>query len=81
MRLPSNDNDTSSSSVHPRIMISPALFAVLHLVIILAMLVGLALSARPSRMSTSRHRGVRYRRLTTDEVLKRLAKEGRWEED
>ena len=78
MRLPSNDDDTSSSSVHPRIMISPALFAVLHLVIILAMLVGLALS---SRMSTSRHRGVRYRRLTTDEVLKRLAKEGRWEED
>ena len=61
-------------------MISPALFAILHLVIILAMLVGLALSARPSRMGTSRHRGVRYRRLTTDEVLKRLAKDGRWED-
>ena len=62
------------------LMISPALFAILHLVIILAMLVGLALSARPSRMGTSRHRGVRYRRLTTDEVLKRLAKDGRWED-
>ena len=60
-------------------MMSPALFAVVHLVIIIAVLVGVALSARPSRMSTSRHRGVRYRRLTTDEVLKRLAKKGRWD--
>ena len=60
-------------------MISPALFAILHLAVILVILVALALSARPSRMSTSRHRGVRYRRLTTDEVLKRLAKRGRWE--
>ena len=60
-------------------MMSPALFAVVHLVIIIALLVGVALSARPSRMSTSRHRGVRYRRLTTDEVLKRLAKKGRWD--
>ena len=60
-------------------MISPALFAVLHLAIIVALLVALALSARPSRMSTSRHRGVRYRRLTTDEVLKRLAKDERWQ--
>lgn len=61
-------------------MIPPALFAILHLVIILALLVGLWLSARPSRMERSRHRGVRYRRLTTDEVLRRLAKDGRWDE-
>ena len=60
-------------------MISPALFAILHLVIILAMLVGLWLSARPSRMGTSRHRGVRWRRLTTDEVLRRLARDGKWQ--
>lgn len=62
-------------------MISPAAFAILHLVIVLALLVGLGLSARPSRMSRSRHRGVRYRRLTTDEVLRRLAEAGRWDGD
>lgn len=60
-------------------MITPALFAILHLVIILSMLVGLWLSARPSRMGTSRHRGVRWRRLTTDEVLRRLAERERWD--
>lgn len=59
-------------------MISPALFALLHLALILALLVGLALSAHPSRMGRGRHRGVRYRRLTTNEVLARLAKKGRW---
>ena len=58
-------------------MITPALFAMLHLVIVLAMLAGLWLSARPSRMVTSRHRGVRWRRLTTDEVLRRLAQDAR----
>ena len=62
-------------------MISAPLFAILHLVIVIALLVGLALSARPSRMGTGRHRGVRYRRLTTDEMLKRLARDGRWADD
>lgn len=60
-------------------MISPTLFAILHLVLLLALLVGLGLSARPSRMANGRHRGTRYRRLTTDEVLGRLARDGRWD--
>lgn len=59
-------------------MIPPALFALLHLAIVLALLVALGLSARPSRMAEGRHRGVRYRRLTTDAVLRRLARDGRW---
>ncbi len=62
-------------------MISASLFAILHLVIVVVLLIGLALSARPSRMSTSRHRGVRYRRLSTGEMLKRLARDGRRGED
>ena len=59
-------------------MISAQLFMLLHLAIIVVILVAIAVLERRDRRSwTKWHRNVRYRHLTTDEMMRRLRKAGR----
>lgn len=56
-------------------MISPAAFALINLAIYLAILVGIAIVERRGRRSFRTRRGhVRYRRLSSEEMLKMLRK-------
>ncbi len=59
-------------------MISAQLFMLMHLAIIVAILIIVAVLERRERRSwTSWHRGVRYRHLTTEELMRRLRKANR----
>ncbi len=56
-------------------MISAEAFALANLVIWVVIMVALAVNERRGRTSyTTRHRGIRYRRLSTAEALKLIRK-------